>query len=216
MRSSLRSVMPSMFHRRLLLLVGAMVVVLAVLGTATTMLATGQTHKDARALAESKLRRQQMIETKRGAILDRNGLVLAEDEPGWELAVHFDLLTGKWGYHQAYADASRDKLAWGEMSQNAREARVAELQREYDQQTEAVFVTLAELSGVGADEVQMRRRATVAGPAIAVIPLAAVAGGGVKRARRAGAARGGGQADQGGDLAPRFDPGPERPAASTN
>lgn len=147
-----------MFHRRLLLLSAAMLLVLAALGTQMTMLATGQTHEDARATAESKLQRQYVIQTKRGAIVDRNGLVLAADEPGWELAVHFDLLTGKWGYKNAYADASRDKLAWSEMTQAQREARVTELQLDYDEQAQTVFKTIAELSGVGYAELDERRK----------------------------------------------------------
>lgn len=151
-----------MFHRRLLLLVAVMLVVLMVLGTKTVMLATGATHEDARATAESKLKRQEVIQTRRGAILDRNGVVLAKDEPGWELAVHFDLLTGKWGYRSAFAEASRDKLAWGEMGQDQREAKVLSLQREYDQQARALFVTLGELSGIGYAEIEERRRNTVA------------------------------------------------------
>ena len=146
-----------MFHRRLLLLAVAMVAVLFALGTATTMLATGQSHADAKALAESKLSRQHIIQTKRGAILDRNGRVLAEDEPGWELAIHFDLLTGKWGYKQAIADASKDKLAWSEMSQAEREKRVGELQLEYEQQVDELFRTLAERSGTPLAELQERR-----------------------------------------------------------
>jgi penicillin-binding protein 2 len=150
-----------MFHRRLLLLTAAMLVVLAVLGTKMTMLATGATHEEARQTAESKLQRQQVIQTKRGAIVDRNGVVLAEDEPGWELAIHFDLLTDKWGYKNAYRDASRDKLAWGEMSQSQRESKVATLQREYDQQAQTMFVTLGELSGVGFAELNERRTNTV-------------------------------------------------------
>lgn len=150
-----------MFHRRLLLLTGVMLLVLLVLGTQMTMLATGQSHQDAKATAESKLQRQYVIQTKRGAIVDRNGVVLAEDEPGWELAVHFDLLTGKWGYKNAYADASRDKLAWSEMGQGQREARVAELQREYDQQAQAMFITLGELSGLRYVELDERRKNTV-------------------------------------------------------
>lgn len=157
MRSTIRDLLPSMFHRRLLLLALVMVCVLCVLGTATTMLATGQTHADAREMAESKLRRQQVIQTKRGAILDRNGVVLAEDEPGWELAVHYDLLTGTWARKQAYTDASRDKLAWTEMSQDQRERKVEKLRIEYVQQTEAMFRTLGELSGLGEKEVQQRR-----------------------------------------------------------
>lgn len=150
-----------MFHRRLLLLAGVMIVVLIVLGTATSMLATGQTHLSARQEAESKLRRLQVIQTKRGSILDRNELVLAEDETGWELAVHFDLLTGKWAYKRAYADASRDKLVWSEMSQADRESRVTELQREYDAQTAAVYERLAGLPGFNLQEIEDRRVRTI-------------------------------------------------------
>lgn len=157
MRSTIRDLLPSMFHRRLLLLIGVMILVLAVLGTQMTLLATGETHREARQTAESKLQRQHIIQTKRGAILDRNGLVLAVDEPGWELAVHFDLLTGKWAYKNAYADASRDKLAWSEMSQDQRELRVEQLQHEYNQQSQAMFVTLGELSGIGYAALDDRR-----------------------------------------------------------
>ncbi|MEO0475854.1 MAG: penicillin-binding transpeptidase domain-containing protein [Planctomycetota bacterium] len=161
MRSTLRDLLPSMFHRRLLLLVAVMVLVLGVLGTQMTLLATGATHDDARKVSEAKLSDQVEVQTKRGAIMDRNGLVLAEDEPGWELAVHFDLLTGKWGYKNAYRDASRDKLAWSEMPQAQREEKVARLQREYDQQAQAMFITLGELSGLGFAELGERRKNTV-------------------------------------------------------
>lgn len=161
MRSTVRALLPSMFHRRLLLLTGVMLIVLAVLGTKMTMLATGQSCRDARVIAESKLQRQYVIQTKRGAILDRNGVVLAEDEPGWELAVHFDLLTGKWAQKNAYADASRNKLAWSEMTQDEREAVIAERQHDYNLQAQSVFVTLGELSGVGYTEINDRRTRTV-------------------------------------------------------
>lgn len=150
-----------MFHRRLLLLTAVMLLVLLVLSSKMTMLATGTTHEAARKESEAKLSDQHEIQTKRGAILDRNGLVLAEDEPGWELAVHFDLLTNKWGYKNAYTDASRDKLAWSEMSQPQREAKVARLQKEYDQQARAMFITLGELSGLGYPELDARRKRTV-------------------------------------------------------
>lgn len=150
-----------MFHRRLLLLLAVMVGVLFVLGAATTLLATGDSHAEARQVAESKLRRQQVIQTKRGAILDRHGQVLAQDDPGWELAVHFDLLTGEWAYKQAYADTSSDKLAWSEMGLSHRETRVSALQREYELQTQQVFVLLAERSGESLEELLARRSATV-------------------------------------------------------
>ncbi|MEM6258551.1 MAG: penicillin-binding transpeptidase domain-containing protein [Planctomycetota bacterium] len=161
MRSIVRDLLPSMFHRRLLLLTAVMVVVLFVLGTKMSMLATGQTHEDARKTAEAKLSDQLQIETKRGSIVDRNGVVLAEDEPGWELAVHFDLLTDRWGYKNAFRDASRDKLAWTEMTQAEREARVAALQQEYDEQARAMFTTLAELSRIGQAELDERKTRTV-------------------------------------------------------
>lgn len=151
-----------MYHRRLLLLAGAMLVVLCVLGTAATLLATGESHLQARATAEAKLKRQQLIQTKRGEILDRNGVRLAEDDSGWEVAVHFDLLTGKWARRQAYADASRDKLQWGEMSQRDREARVNELERQYLQLTQDMFDVLSGISGISREELAERRTQTIA------------------------------------------------------
>lgn len=138
-----------------------MLLVLVALGTATAMLATGQTHKEARGEAESKLRGQRIIQTLRGSIVDRNGVVLAQNKPGWDVAIHFDLLAGKWGYKRASADASSDKLVWNEMSQDQREARVNELEREYDQQTDAMLTTLAEFTGINKAELDERCEATV-------------------------------------------------------
>jgi len=156
MRSALRNLLPSMFHRRLLLLVGVMVSVIVVLGTATGMLTTGQSFRDARAMAESKLSRSEVIQTSRGAILDRNGLKLAVDETTWELAIHYDMLTGGWAYDMAYAEARRDKLAWSEMSAREKDARIAKLQVEYDQQAEEMFQTLAGMTGMSNEELRER------------------------------------------------------------
>jgi len=161
MRSTLRELLPSMFHRRLLLLTAAMLAVLFVLGVATARLASGESFLEARRIAESKLRGSQLIHTRRGSIIDRHGVVLALDEPGYDLVIHYDLLTGRWAQNQAYTDASSDKVAWGEMSQLQRDEAVERLRLEYEQQTTDMFRTLGEVSGLGLPEISRRRSQAV-------------------------------------------------------
>ena len=163
MRSTLRDAIPSMFHRRLLLLGLTAVVVMAVLTGAATRLTTGRSAAEARAASEGRLQTTQLISTRRGAILDRYGRVLAQDEPGWQVAVHFSVITGEWAATQAKTDARRDRLAWEAMSDGEREQRIRELRTEYQRQVEEMFRTLAEVSGVGRDRVRLRRDRIIRG-----------------------------------------------------
>ena len=157
MRATLRDAIPSMFHRRLLLLAATAVVVAGVLGATAARLTTGQTAIQARTDSERRLQSTQVIATRRGAILDRHGRVLAHDEPGWQVAVHFSVITGEWASDRARADARRDRLAWGAMNDEQRELRVRELRAAYQRQVEEMFQTLAEVSGVGRDRLRLRR-----------------------------------------------------------
>ncbi|MEM9414294.1 MAG: penicillin-binding transpeptidase domain-containing protein [Planctomycetota bacterium] len=157
MRNTLRDVIPSMFHRRLLLLAMVAVALLLILGVATARLTTGQSFAEARSTSEAKLASTQLISTRRGAILDRNGRVLAHDEPGWEVAVHFNVITGEWAGRQAIRDAKKDRLRWESLGDAEREQYVGELRGEYERQVEEMFAILAEVSGDGRDRVRERR-----------------------------------------------------------
>ncbi|XAL99549.1 hypothetical protein OT109_18465 [Phycisphaeraceae bacterium D3-23] len=127
MRNTLRDVIPSMFHRRLLLLALVAVGVLCILGFATARLTTGRSYAEARVTSEAKLESTQLISTKRGAILDRNGRILALDEPGWEVAVHFGVITGEWAGREAERDAKKDRLKWEALGDAERDVYVGEL-----------------------------------------------------------------------------------------
>ncbi|MFI4860228.1 MAG: penicillin-binding transpeptidase domain-containing protein, partial [Phycisphaerales bacterium JB063] len=163
MRNTLRDVIPSMFHRRLLLLAGVAVCVVCILGLATARLTTGESYAKARATSEAKLASTQLISTRRGAILDRNGRVLAQDEPGWEVAVHFSVITGEWAGKEAERDARKDRLHWESLGDAERETYVGKLRAEYERQVEEMFSILAEVSGDGRDRVRERRDNIIVG-----------------------------------------------------
>ena len=74
-----------MFHRRLLLVSSLVALVLLTLGVQAARLTTGPDAAERRRLAEDALKLHEVIETRRGRILDRKGRVLAHDQPGTTL-----------------------------------------------------------------------------------------------------------------------------------
>lgn len=54
-----------------------------------------------RSRAEDVIRREALLPTWRGSILDRTGTILAEDRASWNLAIPFPVLSGTWAYQQA-------------------------------------------------------------------------------------------------------------------
>lgn len=138
-----RRAVPSMFHRRLLLMGG--LVSFALCGTAARMaqmtVAQGEA---ARADAESRLVRQSWTPTIRGRILDRKGRVLARPAPGFDLAVDFRVLSGRWARDQATAYARRTHRAlWGRLSPEQRAEFVARYQPAFDAHLQALLPRLA-------------------------------------------------------------------------
>ncbi len=159
MRRALRQIIPSMFHRRLLLLVGIMVGVVVVLLTQTARLTLGAQHDTRRAMAEAALVATELVPTVRGRVLDRKGRVLAEDQPGLEIAVSFPVITGRWAYEQAERKARREqRLRWAEMTARQREILIAELQRPYDDQVRLFWQTLADVTGQPYNDILTRRQ----------------------------------------------------------
>ena len=147
-----------MFHRRLLLLLLAAAVVTATLGAATAKLAVGPEQARRQAAAEAALLKPDLIPTVRGRILDRHGRVLAEDEPAFDITVHYSVITGEWAYQNAWSDARRaDRERWSELDADQREALIAEYQPKYDEQIEMLWQTLAEIGGKTREEIEDRR-----------------------------------------------------------
>ncbi|MEM1210385.1 MAG: penicillin-binding transpeptidase domain-containing protein [Planctomycetota bacterium] len=149
MRRAIRNAMPSMFQRRLTVLSAVMLAVLVLLGLASARLTLGASHRDRLAKADDALVRERLIPTKRGRVLDRHGRVLAEDVPGWAVAVDYAVINGDWPYRRALAEArATDRGRWAELDRFEREAWVAELQGKYDMQVDQLWQTLAEVGGV--------------------------------------------------------------------
>jgi penicillin-binding protein 2 len=158
MRQALRQAIPSMFHRRLLLLTVGAVAALGVLLTAAARLTLGEASTNARAAAEAKLVVSELTPAVRGRILDRRGRVLAHDEPGWDVCVHYSVIDGSWSHAQARA-AAREEAGdrWGDMTAEAHEVLIAEKQREYDRQVAELWTLLGGLGGLGPEQVEQRR-----------------------------------------------------------
>ncbi len=147
-----------MFHRRLLLLAICGVGVLLVLGMQAARLTLGPEHDERRREAEAALRQQDLIPTIRGRILDRHGRVLAVDDPGWEVAVKYPVITGEWQYEMAVRAARQlHRRDWSELSPLERDAAITEAERPFADQTEMLWQTLATMEGVERQEIDRRR-----------------------------------------------------------
>jgi len=157
----IRKLLPSMFYRRLLLLASVAVVLTMVMALQLTRLTVVQ-GREWRQQAEGALQQTRLIPTIRGRILDRQGRVLAEDRPGYDVAVRYDVLTGDWAFRQAYEEARLANIArWNELSLHARERLADELLPAYKHQVEQLWQTLADLSGESLEEIAARRTAIV-------------------------------------------------------
>lgn len=111
----------SMFHRRLMLLMGIILLSMAVLGGQIARLTVVQ-GQELREEAESRLVTRQWIPTTRGRILDRKNRVLAQDRPSFDVNVDFQVITGEWAVRVAGARARRDYgERWRSMSPEERQ-----------------------------------------------------------------------------------------------
>ncbi|MEM7577928.1 MAG: penicillin-binding transpeptidase domain-containing protein, partial [Planctomycetota bacterium] len=86
------------------------------------------------------------IPTVRGRILDRTGVVLAVDEPGWDVEVEYRALTQQWVQDMAEA-AARVELggAWKEMGITQKDAAIAEHVGRYAEVAEQAWQLLSDL-----------------------------------------------------------------------
>ncbi len=119
-REPLRQAIPSMFHRRLLLLAVLGGLTVAGLGLRAIVMTTGPMHSQRQQQAESSLVSRRFAPTKRGRIFDRNGVILAEDKPGWNVTIHYSVISGAWVKKAAHA-AARSDPAWGQSTDDERE-----------------------------------------------------------------------------------------------
>lgn len=151
------ALIPSMFHRRLVLLTAMVVIVILVLFIQLYRLTVTQGEENRRN-AEMVLVDRELIPTYRGKILDRNGQVLAEDRGCYEVLVDYRLISGAWVEMRAFQEArDRYKDVWDELSRQERESK-AELYRGiYERELIEFWKKLAELSEISREEMETRR-----------------------------------------------------------
>ncbi|NNF41664.1 MAG: hypothetical protein HKN62_01205 [Phycisphaerales bacterium] len=106
-----------MFHRRLTLLGGVMVLIALVIGAQLTRLAVAQ-GASLRSKAERALHQSTLLPTYRGRIVDHRGRHLAIDRPGYAIAVEYEVITGAWVTRHARRAAYKDigATAWAALS----------------------------------------------------------------------------------------------------
>lgn len=145
-----------MFHRRVLLL-GA----LLGLGFIAPLLQLSRWtiahHEELTEKADTYLVTRQWLPTNRGRILDRNGLVLAEDRPSFNVAVEYPVITGEWAYSQAYKRAKRlHRQEWPALSRSQRRERAEAYLPDFEYRLDRMWNELARLGGVPRSELDDR------------------------------------------------------------
>jgi len=167
MRRSLRQQIPSMFERRLLLLMLLCIGVGAILVGRTAQLTLGEEHRRLSREADRVLLQTTYIPTIRGSILDRHGRPLAVNRPGYDVAVAFTVLTGEWATDMGARQARREHSAiWSQLAPDRREAIISRMAEPYRLQVVELYRTLSELGGdlhgIELAELEKRRNAIIA------------------------------------------------------
>lgn len=161
-----------MFHRRVLGLAAAMLLVLLGLGAqlARLTISEGEARRE---VVSRRLDRVELLPTVRGRILDRKGRILAEDASSDELAVAFPLIDGSWAVAQAAAEARRElgRAGWSALPAAARREAIEHRLADWDEAVESMWREVAAVAGLGREQLQERLdriRAEVARAAVAV------------------------------------------------
>ncbi len=152
-----RKRIPSMFHRRLLLLGAAFAVI--------TMVLTGQMVRlsvvegsERLAAAEAKLDLRRYLPTHRGQIVDRHGRVLAIDRASYDVAVQYEVITSAWPRNRAAAEAKKAAGGnrWRAMSPEQREEAINKCLPKWEAKCVLLWAEICRLGKVSPDEVQAR------------------------------------------------------------
>jgi len=149
----------SMYHRRLLLLAGALALGMAapVLQLSRWTMGRGDS---LRADAEKFLVTWQWLPTRRGKILDCNGRVLAQDRPSYDVAVDYRVITGQWARTLAGKRARRlHREEWSKLSREEKRALTEEYLPDFDARVEGMWNELSRMGGISRGELDDRLNA---------------------------------------------------------
>ncbi|MCC6427354.1 MAG: hypothetical protein IT435_11105 [Phycisphaerales bacterium] len=146
--SLLQTLLPSLFHRRLLVLLAGAGLAVSILGIQVGRL--GLTSADqALAAAEAKLIRRQMTPTVRGRILDRKGRILAQDRPSYDIAIAYENLAEGWAAARArYFVPRADRELWTDLSAAQRQELLDRATRAYQAHVDRGWDLLAKTAGI--------------------------------------------------------------------
>lgn len=153
----LRRLIPSMFHRRLLLL-GAAGVAGALMLALQTYRLTVVHGSGFLEIAEQRLVEERWTPTVRGRILDRKGRILASDAPGFDVLVDYSVLSGQWAYNTATRETARAfGDDWDALSPESREREIESLASEYFEDINRLWTELAVALDVEREVIDERR-----------------------------------------------------------
>ncbi len=151
---------PSMFHRRLVLLLLVIVFLTFGLGMQLFRLSVVQGAQRL-AEAEARLDRRVYLPTHRGRILDRHGRVLAEDRASYDIAIAYDVITGAWPENQA-ARQARNEIGgsdWNIMSPEQRQDAIDQRILHWQALVDELWAAVREWGDIDEQELFRRRNA---------------------------------------------------------
>lgn len=157
----IRKIIPSMFHRRLVLLGVAMALpflpLAGRLGWVTLVKGA-----EARTVAESRLVRQTWLPTVRGRILDRQGRVLAMDRPSYDITVSYEVISDEWADREAERFARRvHRDVWATLTAEGRQSLVDQYRPVFRGHVEQMWSLIAEGTGTASEDLEAARRAVI-------------------------------------------------------
>ncbi|MFG0284374.1 MAG: penicillin-binding transpeptidase domain-containing protein [Phycisphaerales bacterium JB039] len=162
-------ILPSMFHRRIVLLVGLCALAFGVLalqmGRLTILRGEASLEE-----AERRLQRSEWTPTPRGKIIDRKKRILAQDRPSLDVQVRYDVLISglpeedETGRRQTWVRTEAVRMAreihedeWRKLDAPQREALAAYYEPFLLRHVEQMWLEIAQFTGASAEEMRTRR-----------------------------------------------------------
>ncbi len=142
-----------MFQRRLVLLSIALIAGLLLLFAQVWRLAVVE-HDTRLERAIGRVKQREFLPSTRGAIVDRKGRVLVEDAPSYDVALHWDALSGEWPRQRATAalvDEAGGRRAWARLPLAERTRRIDALVPVWNAVWHEVLAALTAVGGMPAD-----------------------------------------------------------------
>lgn len=161
---------PSMFHRRVLLLGTLALVAFIALSVRLAWMTTVQ-GAESRARAAQRLVTETWLPTVRGTVYDRKGRVLAGDRASYDIAIDYRVLAGQWVYSDrsgslrgieipTYATRLARRAnpgVWEELGEAQQARIIAEFEAALRARVDAMFAYVSSVTGTPVSELMERR-----------------------------------------------------------